>query len=126
MIQVRHHFNEYLEKAQVICGKIAPAVEHTEFAGIEYLPDDEIAVVCVYVEGINETFTMLAAIYDENDCMVAMEKVPVSFDKDGRVVTVPITSVKMDVIPKLKLFFWDDENISIPVGKPLVLENLII
>ena len=118
--------NDYLINAEITFAKKVPAVEYTEFAGVEYLPDDEIAVVCVYVDGVNEDFTMLAAIYDEHNRLVAMEKAIVTIEKSGRVVTVQIPSVKMDMIPTLKLFFWDDENISIPVGKPIVLENIEI
>ncbi len=119
-------YNEYLDNVYVICGKIAPAVEYTEFEGVQYSPVDETAVVSVFVEGVKETFTMLAAVYDSNDKMVAMEKVPVAFAQDGEVVDIKLTSIKMSVIPKLKLFFWDDENLSMPVGKPMVLENVAL
>ena len=100
------------------------AVEVAEFAGVEYHSDEEIAVVNVYVDGINEKFIMLAAIYDKNGRLVSMEKVPVTMDMSGDIVSVNLKSVNMDVIPELKLFFRDDENLSIPVGKPIVLEYM--
>ena len=117
-------YNSELTNADVICAKLDPAYEIAVFDGAWFDYEANEFNVNVYVDGVKESFAVLAAIYDEDNRLTAVEKVIVTTDDSG-VVNIRIPTEPTYIIPKLKLFFRNDDNLSIPLDKPIVMENIM-